>query len=167
MQKPIFISHAIKDAAMVGHLVDALVASGVANVDDIFCSSLQGMGIPAGQNFISFIKDQLTGSKLVVVVLTENYYASPFCLCELGAVWALAQDFFPLLVPPLTYNDLKAVLVGVQVETINEKKSLNDLKDRIAQKLGKVVNSTRWENKRDSFIATVPVPPSGKATPTP
>jgi hypothetical protein len=160
MAKPIFVSHAQADAALVDDLVDALVSSGVAAVDDIFCSSLEGMGIPAGQSFVGFIKGQLTGCKLVVVVLTPKFYASKFCLCELGAVWALSGDFFPLLVPPLTYSDLEAVLVGVHAEKIGDKKSLNELKDRISKALGNTPNSARWEKKRDEFISKHAVAPS-------
>ncbi len=82
-QRPFFISHAVKDQKLVDALVDALTTSGVASPDDIFCSSLEGMGIPRGQNFIDFIKGQLDRPRLVVIILSQNYYESAFCMCEL------------------------------------------------------------------------------------
>src|SRR5262245_59010999 len=47
------------------------------------------------------------------MVITPAYYESAFCLCELGATWIMGSEAMPLLVPPLDYDDLKAVLIGV------------------------------------------------------
>lgn len=58
MSKSIFISHAVADKALVDRFVELLQIGSNVNGEDIFCSSLEGMGIPTGKNFIEFIKSQ-------------------------------------------------------------------------------------------------------------
>lgn len=31
---------------------------------------------------------------------------SPFCLAEMGVAWALNQKIYPLLIDPITYDDI-------------------------------------------------------------
>lgn len=150
----IFISHAGSDKELADALMDLLTTTTKLSADMIFCSSLEGMGIPKGMNFIEFIKRNIMKPKLVIVLLTPNYYDSIFCNCELGASWALSHDIFPLLVPPLTYKDLVAVLENVQAGIIDNESDLNDLRDKINNLLNDNKNSTaRWERKRNQFLS--------------
>ena len=48
----------------------------------------------------------------MIALLTPNYYASAFCLCELGGTWVLSKDFLPFVTPLAGFGDLKAVLEG-------------------------------------------------------
>jgi hypothetical protein len=76
LSKSIFISHAVKDKTLVEEIVE-LIEEGIGVPEtEIFCSSLQGYGIPAGQNFVTFIKDQLIEPKIVVLILTPAYFES-------------------------------------------------------------------------------------------
>ncbi|MCD4712081.1 MAG: TIR domain-containing protein [Clostridiales bacterium] len=151
--KPIFISHAILNKDLADILVD-LFETGIG-VDDsqIFCSSLEGMNIPSGVDFVQFIKSQIEKPKIVVMLLTKEYFNSPFCLCELGASWAMSHKMIPLLVPPLDYKDAKAVLLGKQLLKINDKDHLNQMTDEVIKILnikGKKV--ARWESQRRKFL---------------
>lgn len=84
MSKPVFISHAVANRELADRLVD-LFETGVGIPDgDIFCSSLQGMGIPSGVNFADFIRGQIRDPRVVVLVLSQEYFNSQFCVCELG-----------------------------------------------------------------------------------
>jgi len=100
-QKEIFISHATKDKLLADALVDLLETAMEIPSSSIFCSSLDGLGVPSGKDFIQFIKEQIQQPKVVITLLTENYFASEFCLCELGATWAMSHNILPLLVPPI------------------------------------------------------------------
>jgi len=152
----IFISHAAVDKELVAALVDLLQTGLDISATQIFCMSLEGLGIPQGSNFVSFIRDKLKDARFVISVITQRYYESPFCLCELGGCWMCDKtEFFPILVPPLTYDDLKAILVGVQSGFIDDKRALNDLCDRLeSANLSKKVATGRWESKRDEFLRT-------------
>ena len=148
----VFISHAEADKVLVEPFVDLLQTGVNIPQERIFCTSLEGMGIPRGQNFIEFIRQKLTAADFVIMIITPKYYESAFCLCELRAIWATSQTIFPILVPPLDYDYLKAVLTGVQSGYINDKRALNELRDRLlAAGIGSGATG-RWESKRDAFF---------------
>jgi len=114
MKKKIFISHAVKDKKLADSLVDLFQTGMDIKSRDIFCSSLEGLGIPSGSNFIEHIKSQLQSPEVVVALLSPNYFESQFCICELGATWAMSHELIPILVPPASYKDLKGVLLPTQ-----------------------------------------------------
>lgn len=151
--KRIFISHAVANKHLADKLVD-LLETGIGIPDsDIFCSSLEGLGIPSGTNFVEFIRGQIRDPEIVILLLTAEYFNSSFCLCELGASWILSHNTIPLLVPPLEYSGIKAVLTGVQVHKIDQKADLNEMQNEIISALerrGKPF--ARWEVKRDKFL---------------
>jgi hypothetical protein len=153
--KPLFISHAAGDTPVADALADLLHQLKL-NEDDIFCASLEGMGIPAGKNFADFIRDQIQSPKLVVLLLSPNYFESTFCVAELGACWAISHNIFPLLLAPDEYDGTDATLLGIQTGKIDSKKDLNDLRDVISKVFGVSVSSARWETKRDAFLAKLP-----------
>lgn len=149
----IFISHAKADQVLVDKFVDLLQTGLNVSQSEIFCTSLEGMGIPRGKTFVEFIRGNMAGADFVVMLLTHSYYESAFCLCELGATWITGADAFPILVPPLGYDDLKAVLTGVQSGSIDDKNVLNELRDRLTAAKLATAATGRWESKRDEFIS--------------
>ena len=128
--KKIFISHASKDKEIVEELIELLEQIGV-EPDQIFCSSFEGYGIPLGENFLETIKAQLTNDSLVLFVLTENFYQSAVCMCEMGAVWVLSKKHIPIVVPPLGYADIRGVIPNTQGLEINDTQKWNSLKQQI------------------------------------
>jgi hypothetical protein len=85
----LFLSHAVADR----HLVDALIKlleGGIGlTPDQIFCTSFDEQGIPAGSNFSAYMREELVKkAKTVLALVTPQYYASAFSLCETGAAWA-------------------------------------------------------------------------------
>ena len=69
--KAVFISHAVKDKDLAKEIVE-LIEEGIGIPEaQIFCSSLQGYGIPAGKNFVTFIKQQMWEPQIVVLLLTR------------------------------------------------------------------------------------------------
>jgi hypothetical protein len=144
----VFISHAQADKPLVDKFIDLLQTGLNVSQAHIFCTSLEGLGIPRGQNFVSFIREKMAGSAFVIMLITPRYYESAFCLCELGATWITGQEAFPILVPPLGYDNLIAVLIGVQSGAIYDKDVLNELRDRLMQAGLATAATGRWEAKR-------------------
>jgi hypothetical protein len=150
----IFISHAAKDEALVEEFVDLLQVGVGVHPDDIFCSSLPGMNIPTGADFITYIKTQVKNPDLVLLMISPEFLKSQFCHHEAGASWALSLPIFPIIVPPLDYADVRGVLAGSQSVKLGDKESLNDLRDDITEKLGlNPYRTSHWERKRDKFLA--------------
>lgn len=152
----IFISHATKDKVIIEEIIELLEAIGVDS-EQIFCSSFEGYGIPLGENFLDQIKKELSSEVLVLFVLTENFYESKICLCEMGAAWALSKQHIPIVVPPLNYSDIQCVIPLTQGLLINDISKLNSFKERIEQlfNLNNKLSFSTWERKRERFIRDV------------
>ena len=153
MSRDIFISHAVKDKDLVENFVDNILQLGMGiSTEDIFCSSLSGMGIPSGKNFIDYLKEEIQQPKGVIVFFSKSYISSQFCMCELGATWAMTHKILPILVPPLTYSDVKGVLTGIQVDKLNDADDLNRFQQTFSEILEKDVLFPQWEKKRNKFL---------------
>lgn len=153
MAKKIFLSHAAKDKVLADYLVDLLQTGTNISHDDIFCSSLEGLGIPPGKDFIEWIKSELQQPDVVIALLTPNYLDSHFCLCELGATWAMSHNMLPLLVPPLNYNDIDGVISVTQVSKIDNDDDMNEFASHLKEYLGdSKINIARWGLKKKKFL---------------
>jgi hypothetical protein len=113
------------------------------------------MGVPPGENFVQFIRSQIQSPRIVLMVITRNYLQSKFCLCEMGACWALSHKGIPLLVDPMGFEDLDGVVTATQAVKLSDPLAMSELKDFIAEQLNLSVNSAIWERKRDGFIAAI------------
>lgn len=149
----LFISHAVTDASITKSFVN-LFESGIGvSPKNIFCTSNKGQGIRPGAEFKESIRKNLDEATTVIALISENYYNSPFCMCELGGTWLQAKDFIPILIPPIRFSDMKAVLVGLQAIRIQINEDLDELRDEIAERLDiKPLPTPRWNEKRDEFL---------------
>jgi hypothetical protein len=153
----LFISHAVHDLTLVKEVVDLLESGVGVPHRDIFCSSLKGQSIKPGKDFVDSIREQLGEAACVLALISESYYASAFCMCELGGVWVQSKSFLPVLVPPVDYSSLKAVLLGVQVSKIGSEEDLDELRDELAERLEiKPYATPRWTEKRKAFLEKLP-----------
>lgn len=126
-QKRIFVSHATADKVLADKVVDLLQTGLSIPHTQIFCSSGPGTGVPSGKDFKPYIENELQKTNFAIALITPSYFESAFCVCELGAIWVLKPDFVPLLVPPLSYEHLKAVSTGLLAEKIDSAESLDNL----------------------------------------
>ena len=124
-------------------------AMGVSS-DNIFCSSLEDRGIPIGKDWKDWLHSELHDNTFVVFLLSENFYHSPICLCEMGAAWILSQEHAPILIPPLKYDDLKGV-INSQGFMINEPLKWSKLREAMRF----TDSNVTWERKRDSIIERI------------
>jgi hypothetical protein len=153
----LFISHARDDEPLVKAFVGLLESGIGVPPRDIFCSSLKGQGIKPGAEFKDSIREHLDDATCVIALITPNFYNSAFCMCELGGVWLHAKSFIPMIVPPLAFSDLKAVLIGLQALKIADAADLDELRDESAERLSmKPLPTPRWNEHRDSFLKELP-----------
>jgi hypothetical protein len=154
--KPIFLSHASSDKQVADNLTDLLCNGCAVNPNDVLCSSLPGKGVPGGTpSFIDHLKQQLQGAKIVIFLLSENFFVSQFCLCELGATWAKEIAFFPLVLPPLEKSELGGTLEVTQAGDITDARYLDQFRDRIRAVIGTEVPTETWCMKRDVFLISI------------
>lgn len=157
VSKKVFISHAVADKPIVDAFVDLLQTGANVSSDEIFCSSLEGLGIPTGVNFIDQIKGEIQNPELVVALISPNYLVSQFCMCELGASWAMSHRMLPLLVPPLEYADVQGVLKSTQITRLNDETGMSQFATEVGESLpGIKINIPRWNAKQKAFQKQLP-----------
>lgn len=163
MPKSIFISHAAADKDLVEHFFDTLLNRGLnLSTKDVFCTSLAGAGIKTGQSFFNYIRDEVKGCKVIILILTPQYLESPFCLAESGAAWVLEDTvscrIIPIVVPPLKFSDLKATLSVMHAENIEKEEDLDDVRDALAE-AGVLQNDPKiasWTVAKQKFSSGLP-----------
>ncbi len=151
----IFLSHSGIDSGLA-RAFQRMLEEGIGiRADQVFCSSLRGQGVPAGHDFKSYIREQRGDSHFVVALISPNYYASAFCMCELGAVWFGATRIIPVVVPPLDVPDLGAVLEGTQGIRAGDAGALDELRDERSRFVDRPYGTSRWTEAREFFLAEV------------
>lgn len=160
MASEIFISHAVKDKLLAEEVVELLQTGLNLDVSTIFCSSSPGLGIPSGVHFVDYIKAKIQHPKVVIALITPNYFESQFCLSELGAAWAMSHKLLPLIAPPLTFKEVQGVLLGVQLTPLDNASCLTEIRDQLIDTLNIAAKnkglSAHWESKRDKFLRKLP-----------
>ncbi|WP_310571889.1 toll/interleukin-1 receptor domain-containing protein [Gemmatimonas sp.] len=150
----VFISHSGNDKPLVDSLVDLLQLGCHLNLVDIVCTSVEGAGIETGAEFIHWIDASMSDSAIVILVLTPNFYASRFCLAEMGAAWATKKPVFPL-VAPSSARDPGVVFLGRQSSRMDST-GLDELRDRIAEFNPHTATATpRWTLKKNDFLTSL------------
>ena len=86
MNKKIFISHRSLDKGIADVLDSFLTNCGIPS-DYIFCSSLPGSDVE--KEISKEIKACMQTSLLNIVILSSEYYKSPYCQNEAGIIWFL------------------------------------------------------------------------------
>lgn len=154
----IFFSHATADKAVTDDFVSHILEGGIGiPPKSIFYSSSPDQGVPTGHDFIPYIKKQLKQSSMLIAWITPQYLESSFCMCELGAAWALLPKgkFIPLVhgisfdkLPPPFSSTICLSMASKEANT-----SLNRLRDDVTGLLNLTACATeRWERHRNSFF---------------
>ncbi|ASA25660.1 toll/interleukin-1 receptor domain-containing protein [Paenibacillus donghaensis] len=152
----IFISHAVKDAELVIRpFIDMLVMGLGVDREEIYFTS--GGDIPTGANFPEHIKTNINSAELVIMILTENYMDSDFCLNEMGAAWANNQNIYPIVIPPTSYKILdRSALRGVTNVLMATEDDLPKLRDELEGKnLNGRIRSGEYRTRGKQFLESI------------
>ncbi len=124
----IFISHSSKDSDIVKSFVNNILCLGMdINREDIFCTSIQDVGIRSGEDFLKRIKAELINVSTIYLLISDEYRKSEICLNEMGAAWALEKKVIPLILPPLNYSEVGCLHSSNHIRQINNKGDLISL----------------------------------------
>ncbi|MEI4718905.1 toll/interleukin-1 receptor domain-containing protein [Bacillus cereus] len=122
----LFISHATKDHGLVEKFIEFFRMGLEIKKEEIYCTSGKTTRkIRTGVNFVQDMRDNITEAKLIVFILTPNFFNSKFCLAELGAAWALGGEIYPIAIPQTSFEELESTpLKGIQATML---KSVDDI----------------------------------------
>jgi diguanylate cyclase (GGDEF)-like protein len=77
------------------------------------------------------IQIEVSESEVAIVLISKSFCDNPYCLYVLGAMWGKVKKCIPIFIPPVTAQDLDALIYGCEAIRINKRKSLNTLFDQI------------------------------------
>lgn len=148
----IFISHSSKDQKIITAFVDKILKLGCGLSDSqIFCTSIQGLGIENGTDFRKHIKDNLKDATHVFIMISDNYKKSEVCINEMGAAWAREDcEIVQLLFPDLGFDKLGVLTNPLQAGKLNDSSELDLLHEKIGNDSG--IKISRWNQYKKDFI---------------
>jgi len=122
----IFISHAYDDRKIAEKIIEKLLVPifSLSKKDDIFFTSNRKTGIRSSLNWRNKIKSSLIESEIFIALISPNFKKSEMCMNELGAAWISEKKIYPLIVPPVTFNDFSVVIAELQADNILEKEDV-------------------------------------------
>jgi len=103
----IFISHRSNDKDVADMLLDFFAITSLP-IDDVFCSSLPGNDIKS--KISEEIKQALKTSAVNLVILSEEYYNSAYCLNEEGIIWFHDTPVIIIALPEINSNNMLGFL---------------------------------------------------------
>lgn len=160
MQK-VFISHAYKDKLLVDAFVDLLTKAGIPEAQ-IVCSSTPGTQLHTGTSLYAELRKELSNNNVFVIfMLSENFYASPVCLNEMGAVWIMKSECQIILLPGFTFKQVEGVicekgLIGIALDVYDEPSiaRFNHLRNDLVE-YGFTLNFDKWDRAIWNFFLAV------------
>jgi hypothetical protein len=166
----LFMSHAATDKPLASLLQRTLVLAGVPR-DRIFYSSDRATGIPAGEASRAHLKRVLHEGPFVVELITPMFMTRPMCLMELGAAWVLDVPTFPIVVPPLSREEVIAQIGDAHMPLLGNDHGVDELfdelHDRVEQHLDITVDARAWGPAVREFTAALPEVLKTLPTPAP
>jgi hypothetical protein len=163
----VFISHAEADKHLAEAVQNLLRLGTALSSDNVFCSSLPGLGVPVGtQNYNGHIRDRLNDAKLVIPIVTSAFVESTMCLIELGGVWGAELPMFPIVVSPVQFSTVEAGIGKVQMARIDKADDLGRLHDAVVNNLGLTGKTDMWNKEQAKFLKLLPSLAKKLAKPT-
>lgn len=153
----LFLSHSSQDVKVVTAFVNFMLTIGLKS-DDMICTSVPSTKIPNGEDIFDYLNNAINDNIFALFFLSDNYYSSPVCLNEMGAVWIKKADSLNFLLADFDFSDMRGVVnknkVGIKLGTCDEmsKISLNEFKDTLSALFGITINQNVWELARDNFL---------------
>lgn len=156
----VFVSHSAKDKRFVEALVDLLESLGFTS-ENLFCSSVDGYGIPLSNDIFETLRALFSEHDLYVIFIhSPRYYSSAVSLNEMGAAWVLKTDFCSILTNDMEFGGMKGVVnansLSIKVDSEEASARLTELKDLLTKKFSLIpMDQTKWERKRKGFLDIV------------
>ncbi|MFT5892978.1 MAG: hypothetical protein ACI9Y7_003097 [Dokdonia sp.] len=150
----IFISHSSKDKSIIDNFVDKILILGCGiDENEIFCTSIEGLGIKTGVDFREHIKSNLLSSDYSFLFISNNYKESDICLNEMGASWAQESlNVKPFIFPNISFDSIGTLYSVKQVSKLNDSSSLDELFDELTNKYKIKKKISRWNKNKESFL---------------
>lgn len=134
--KRLFLSHSYKDRKIADRIIKHLLLP-IFEIDknDIFYTSNRETGIEISINWRNKIKGYLKACDIYIALITPNFQESEMCQNELGAAWVLEKSIFPLILPPVSYNNFSNLISDLQALELSRSENIESFLKSLSVKL--------------------------------
>lgn len=151
-KRKVFISHSSKDKVIVQSFTDHILRLGIGlDPSDIFCSSIEELGIRNGEDIRKHIKENLMSADFSFLLISENYKKSEICLNEMGAVWANNSNVRCYLLQNTGFDKIGWLYETKQAEVLCDQITLDRLYEELTNYYGFEIKLDRWSRQRAYF----------------
>lgn len=151
--KRVFISHSSKDRNIVERFVDNILQLGIGlSHEDIFCTSIEDMGIKNGEDIREHIRNNVQSADFSFLMISKNYKESEICLNEMGAVWAVDNRVRYFLLPGVDFKEIGWLCDVKKAEIINDSVALDSLERELTSFYDLPHRGEAWSRQRQSFL---------------
>jgi hypothetical protein len=149
----IFISHSSKDKDIMEKFTDYILQLGIGlSHEDIFCTSIEEMGIKNGEDIRNHIRDNIQSSDFSFLMISKNYKESEICLNEMGAVWATDNRVRYYLLPGVDFNEIGWLCDAKKADILGDSVVLDALEDELTSFYELPHKGVLWSRQRQNFI---------------
>lgn len=149
----IFISHSSQDEEVVSQFVDNILQLGIGmKAKDIFCTSIEDMGIANGDDIRRHILRNIRNSDFSFLLISKEYKKSEICLNEMGAVWACDSNVLLYILPDVDFDSIGWLYDTKKAEKIDDAVMLDALHKKLTDYYGLPDNSVGWSRQRGKFL---------------
>lgn len=155
--KRIFISHSSKDKQYITKFVNQILCLGIGvSPDDVFCTSIEDLGIKNGEDIRNHIHDNIRSAEYSFLMISDNYKASEICINEMGAVWAYDANVRLYMLPGAIVDKIGWLCNARQAQNLSDAVSLDQLYKEMRLHFGIVPdNFEHWSRIREEFVKSV------------
>lgn len=154
--KRIFISHSSKDKEVVKMFVDHILQLGIGlSYDDIFCTSIEEMGIKNGEDLRNHIRNNIQSADFSFLMISKHYKASEICLNEMGAVWATDNRVRCYLLPDVDFDEIGWLCDAKKADKLANPVVLDSLEEELVEFYGLAHSGGKWGRHRQEFVESV------------
>ena len=158
--RKIFISHSSKNRATVQLFVDKILQLGSKiESQDIFCTSIEELGLQNGQEMRRHIETNILGCDLAILLLSKAYNKSPICLNEMGAVWCSSySEVRVFALPDIQIPQSVGWLFETrQADRLDNEAALDALHQSLVQAYALQDDLVAWGRHKREFLESLPV----------
>jgi len=151
----ILVCHASKDKEFCDIFVDFLESLGFPEEKMIYTSS-DRFGVPPGTDIYDYLYQKLNEPVWVFFMESENFYKSPICMNEMGAVWIKGTKYYSFILPGLSHENRKAVInLNKASLDLRSLQQLLQLRNDIVDTWGLEIAEAKWLAKMDEFVKKI------------
>lgn len=151
--KRIFISHSSRDKDIMEKFTDYILQLGIGlSHEDIFCTSIEEMGIKNGDDIRHHIRENIKSADFSFLMISKNYKESEICLNEMGAVWAADNRVRYYILPDVDFREIGWLCDTYKAEKLYDSIVLDALERDLTDFYQLPSKGVIWSRHRQNFM---------------